>query len=118
MERISQEFYCSECKGYFLVRLNTSLNQGVEIVCPNCGHEHRRCIVDGQIFENGRFKTDVKEKIRPTKTSYSKEPLTTKMKQAGDWGQRRDGSILTELMRSRWLEKAADDQGIDHEYTE
>lgn len=118
MSRISQEFYCGECTGYFLVRLNDSLNHGVEIVCPNCGHEHRRCIVDGQIFENGRHETPVKEKIRPTKVSYSKEPLTTQMKQAGGWGQRRDGSILTEMMRSRWLEKGTEEKGMKHEHVE
>lgn len=54
MGRISQEFYCGECKGYFVVRLNIELNHEVEIACPNCGHEHRRCIVDGLIFEQGR----------------------------------------------------------------
>lgn len=112
MSRISQEFYCSECRGYFLVRLNIHLNHEAEIVCPNCSHEHRRCIVDGQIFEQGRHSTDSKEKIRPTKASYSKEPLTTKMRQANErWGARRDGSILTEQMRERWLEVASREKG-------
>jgi len=115
MSRVSQEFYCSECKGYFLVRLNTGLNQEVEIVCPNCGHEHRRCIVEGQIFEYGRFKTDSKEKIRPTKASFSTEPLTVKMKQTS---YARDGAILTEQMRERWLEKAAAEMGGRHEHSE
>jgi hypothetical protein len=40
------------------------------------------------------------------------------MKQSDSWGQRRDGAILTEKMRSRWLEKAAEEQGIKHEHAE
>lgn len=108
MSRILQEFYCGECTGYFLVKLNTHLNHEVEIICPNCGHEHRRCIVDGQIFENGRFKTDSREKIRPTNVSYSKEPKTTQMQQT-KWN--RNSAILTEQMQSRWLEKAHDEHG-------
>lgn len=108
MSRILQEFYCGECKGYFLVKLNIHLNHEVEIICPNCNHEHRRCIVDGQIFENGRYKTDSKEKIRPTNVSYSKEPKTTHMQQA-KWS--RNSAILTDQMQSRWIEKAYDERG-------
>ena len=114
MSRISQEFYCGECSGYFLVRLNINLNHEIEVVCPNCGHEHRRCIVEGQIFEQGRFKVNSKEKVRPTKASYAKEPLTTKMRLSGS--SKRDGSILTEQMRSRWLEKAAEEIGMENEH--
>lgn len=118
--KVTQEFYCGECGGYFLATLNMALNFEVEIVCPgpDCGHEHRRCVVDGQILEQGRFATDSKEKIRPTSASYSKEPLTTKMrarhkeeKNGGYCGGRRDGELVTEPMFDRWLEIAARERG-------
>jgi hypothetical protein len=121
VNRQTQEFYCGECKGYFMVTLNIALNHEVEVVCPgpNCGHEHRRCVVDGQILENGRFSSNSKEKLRPSSASYSKEPLTAKMQAAaknnggsGYCGQRRDGSVLSPAMMDRWLEVAAREKGI------
>lgn len=116
MARISQEFYCGECKGYFLVRLNMALNFEAEIVCPNCGHKHRRCVKDGQIYEGGRFNTDSKEEIMPTKASYSKTPLTEKMQKAhekNDFNGRRDGVVVCDRppMYDRWLEIAARERG-------
>jgi hypothetical protein len=111
---VTQEFYCGECKGYFLVTLNMALNFEVEIICPNCGHEHRRCINNGQIFEDGRYGSGVKEKIRPTKASYAKEPLTTKMREAHEksaWHDRRDGQVVSEPLFERWLEIAAREKG-------
>lgn len=111
MGRISQEFYCGECKGYFVVRLNIELNHEVEIACPNCGHEHRRCIVDGLIFEQGRHTTQVKEKILVTKANYSKTPITEKMREAHNraYGGRRDGVPLP--MMDQWLNVAARERG-------
>lgn len=110
MDRISQEFYCGECQGYFVIRLNIVLNQEVEIVCPNCGHEHRRCIVDGQIYENGRYRTESRERILTTKANYSKMPVTEKMRQAHEkkYGGRRDG---VPLMTEQWLNVAARERG-------
>lgn len=110
MERLLQEFFCGECVGYFHVKLNVALNHEVEIVCPNCKHEHRRCIVNGQIFESGRYETSSKEKIRPTPASYSKTPLTQKMRDAHEKrGSRRDGVPVP--MYDRWLEVAAREKG-------
>ena len=114
MERVSQEFYCHECDGYFLVRLNTAINHEVEVRCPNCGHEHRRCIVHGQILENGRYKSDVREKILTSMANYSKTPRTHKMQEdekSKKWG-RRDGVIIerdpqTQIeFNERWLNVA------------
>ncbi len=112
MGRIAQEFYCGECQGYFLIQLNMALNMEVHIVCPNCGHEHRRCIKDGQIYENGRYESKVKEEILCTRASYSKEPLTAKMKSPSC--HRRDGvPLLDEDMKQRWLQVAARERGED-----
>jgi predicted RNA-binding Zn-ribbon protein involved in translation (DUF1610 family) len=110
MSSISQEFYCHECNGYFLVRLNMAINHEAEIICPNCGHEHRRCIIDGQIFEKGRNSTAVKEKIRTTKVNYSKTPFTQKMREAHEnssFHGRRDGVPMFD----QWLNVAARERG-------
>ena len=92
MARVLQEFYCGECDGYFFVKLNMALNHEIELRCPNCAHEHRRCIVEGQIYESGRYRTDSKEKVLTSKATYSKLPLTEKMKELHTKnGNRRDG---------------------------
>ena len=115
MARMSQEFYCGECDGYFMVRLNMSLNLEVHVKCPKCGHEHRRVIKDGSIYENGRFATDAKETVRTTIATYHKEPVTARMRKAhgknrgivGNWcSSRRDGVTLTNEQLERWAEVA------------
>lgn len=112
--KIWQEFYCGECKGYFRVKLNTAINMAVEMVCPNCGHEHHRYIKDGVIYENGRYGNEPKEKIYPPKSAYSKEAFTQKMAQS-KWA--RDGVVIkneddlnkenaaaSAMIKERWFE--------------
>jgi hypothetical protein len=89
------------------------LNFEAHIKCPKCGHEHRRVVKDGEIYENGRYTVDVKETILTTMATYSKDPFTDKMKQARGWGDRRDGVPMDHAMRERWLQVAAREQGID-----
>ncbi len=116
MERVLQEFYCGECQGFFTIKLNMALNHEVEICCPNCGHEHRRCIVEGHVYESGRYQTNSKEKIRTSKASYTKDPITEKMKTARS---RRDGvEIVKERdplsqaeFAERWSSVAARERG-------
>jgi hypothetical protein len=97
MAKTSQEFYCGECQGYFILILNSYLDgYEVEIVCPNCKHEHRRCITKGQIVEAGRHSNAPKEKIYATKSSYHKEPIHARMANGRDWGAKRDGQVLKE----------------------
>lgn len=108
-QRTSQEFYCGECSGYFLVRLNMALNHGIMVCCPKCGHEHRRVIKDGVIYENGRYDSTVKEKVLTSMATYHKEPVTEQMKKAHSersWGSRRDGITMTDDQLMRWLEVA------------
>lgn len=98
MPRKTFEFYCTECKKYFDVKLNTSLDGNYRIHCPNCDHIHYRKVESGKITDV-RF-TDCKdhiliEDIRPMKSScrdYQKEKyedvspdLSGFMKRA--WGQ-------------------------------
>ena len=110
MSRVSQEFYCGECQGYFVVRLNMALNFEAYIKCPKCGHEHRRVIKDGQIHEVGRYASNVKETILTTLATYSKEPFTEKMQKATRYGDRRNGVPIDPIMSDRWLEKAASER--------
>jgi DNA-directed RNA polymerase subunit RPC12/RpoP len=113
MSKTSQEFYCGECRGYFVVRLNMSINHEAEIVCPNCGHEHRRSIVDGHILENGRYRSESRERVITTKANYSKEPVTEKMRQAhARNGSRRDGVLMTEaFIHEQWMNVVGRERG-------
>ncbi len=127
MARVSQEFWCDTagggCGGYIRVRLNMALNHIVKLVCPNCGHEHQRKITDGRLVEHGRYATDAKEILRPTKAAYSKTPFTEPMKIAAAKSMRpenaKDAAQLSgaELddFRQRWLEVAARERGEDHD---
>ena len=108
-QRQSQEFYCGECRGYFIVRLNMALNHEALIKCPNCGHEHQRCVNNGVIYERGRFANSVKETVRPMKSSYSKKPRTKAMEEAHEknsYRDRRDGVKMSRQQLSRWAEIA------------
>jgi ribosomal protein L32 len=99
-----------------MIRLNMSLNFEAHIKCPNCGHEHRRVIKDGEIYEQGRHHADVKETIHTTMATYSKEPFTDKMKKAHEkrsWNDRRDGVPIDYYMADRWLQVAARERGED-----
>jgi len=108
-QRVTQEFYCGECQGYFMVRLNMALNHEVHVKCPSCGHEHRRVIKDGVIYESGRYSADVKETVRTTMATYHKEPITERMRKAHDgssYGGRRDGVEMSAAQMERWAELA------------
>lgn len=117
MDKIWQEFYCGECKGFFCVKLNLALTSGVEMVCPNCKHKHHRFIREGVIFETGRSDNEPKEEICPPLSAYSKEPLTAKMKNATGFRSRRDGAKIEKegdlnqhslaakaLIKERWFD--------------
>lgn len=54
MARQRFEFYCTECKKYFDITMNMSLNGWFRIHCPNvsCGHIHYRKVNDGKITED------------------------------------------------------------------
>lgn len=78
MEKVTQEFYCNKCQGYFRCRLNMAINIRVVVVCPNCGRKHERGIKNGQIVEFSKTGEYVEE-ICPPKSAYSKESLAAKM---------------------------------------
>jgi len=52
MARRSEEFYCSECKKYFLTYLRTSHFGNYTIQCPNCNHHHFRVVKEGLVTED------------------------------------------------------------------
>jgi hypothetical protein len=99
-EKVFQEMYCTisggGCGKYFTVKLNLAINQTVIMVCPNCGHEHQRCIENGVIKERGRFNNKVTEHIIAPKSSISDVPLTQQMKKAAGGCNERDGVVITD----------------------
>jgi hypothetical protein len=68
-----------------------ALNHEVEVVCPKCGHQHRRVVANGEIHESGRYATKVKEEICPPMSAYQKNPWTEKMRNGSQFSDRRDG---------------------------
>lgn len=116
MDKITQEFYCNDCDGYFRVKLNMALNRRVEIVCPNCKHHHPRGIKDGRIVEAYSPRDASTEEICPPKSAYSKESIAIKMmKNARDGvviackeDLRKEGSTRNPqtdaMLRELWLE--------------
>ena len=110
--KVFQEFYCGECQTFIRMRLNMDYDRIVEVVCPMCGHRHKRCIVKGQIVENGREHGTAREDICPPKSACSKEPITRQMKTGKGFSARRDGAVVESVddltqdtfMRERWLE--------------
>ncbi len=46
-----EEFYCGECKKYFLTYLRPNMNGNYTIECPNppCGHHHFRKVKSGVV---------------------------------------------------------------------
>jgi hypothetical protein len=110
----TQEFYCSECKHYFLITLyNAQTNYEANIICPGCHHEHQRCITNGTIHEQGRFQTKTTERILSTKATLSKTPRTHTHATSR---QRRNGipiqdNELNHWFKQSWLEQQAQEQG-------
>src|SRR5262245_55214998 len=117
--RVLQEFYCGECHKFFDVKLNVALNHEIHVRCPGCGHEHRRCIENGLIKENGRYKNDLKETVVASKASLRDKPFSKAM-QLDKY--KRDGKLLTEAeaaaraagalaLSESWQNKAETDKG-------
>lgn len=106
--KVFQEFYCNDCHGYIRVRLNMEYDRAINVCCPNCPRKHPRYIKDGQIVERGAVDSP-SEDICPTKSAYSKEPIS-KMMMKNKYS--RDGVIINSsedlvrdaMMRERWIE--------------
>jgi len=52
MSRRAEEFYCSECRKYFLTYLRSNCFGNYTVECPNCTHHHFRVVVDGLVTED------------------------------------------------------------------
>jgi hypothetical protein len=102
MSKIAQEFYCNDCDGYILVKLNISLNRRIQVKCPSCGRLHPRAVKEGLIVESYHDTTGDTENIVPTKAAYSKTSLLDTRASRG--GVTPDNKIAPEVM-ARWVER-------------
>lgn len=50
-ERRKEEFYCGECKKYFLTYLRRNMNGAYTVQCPSCGHHHYRVVKEGFVTD-------------------------------------------------------------------
>lgn len=108
MDRVWQEFYCNDCHGYILVKLNMALNHSVEVKCPNCGRKHPRTIRNGVIAEDVARGTP--EEICPPKSAYSKEPFSKGIRPHSRTGNVINGEndvrdpASDAIIKERWFE--------------
>ena len=79
MSLVKNEFFCPECKKYFVFSLSLTLNQNYRIHCPMCGHHHYRKVENGEITDIrilDNFQESLIADIIPMKSScrdYSEE---------------------------------------------
>jgi len=116
-KRITQEFYCNDCMGYFLVRLRVNgPNYKARVKCPKCGREHPRYIIDGLITEQAADRRLWKkppperdENILTTMATYRTKPFTTMM-------QRREGFARCGMpVSDAAMAKRLQETGMKHE---
>lgn len=117
MARVTQEFYCAKsgggCGGYFLAKLNMSLNGIHKIICPNCKHDHQRRINNGHIVEDKRYDGKPVDEIYATKSTFRKEPYTNQTKERVGSSEERDCVVIKEKSMvtkdiSHWIEVFGD----------
>ena len=104
MARVYLEFYCTlsgdGCGGFITFPLNTGLNGVIEVVCPNCGHEHRRRVKNGEITAEGRYcggtEGRVIEHICPTEAAWHKKPQSSESKRRAESGLREREAVVIE----------------------
>ena len=111
--KVYQEFYCASsgggCGGYIVVKLRTSFNGIVQVVCPNCKHKHQRNIKRGRIVEQGRYTLHKEPDIEivPTMAAFSKKPRHV----AACHGEERDAKVFKsetdmtkQFLREAWFD--------------
>lgn len=101
MAKVKHEFYCTECKKYFDIKLNMALDGNYRIHCPNCNHVHYRKVSNGKITDVRFPHNDCQiliEDIRPMKHScrdfQNETPLDS------ECNMTREG-----IMHRLWLER-------------
>jgi hypothetical protein len=74
MDSVVQEFFCSQCRGYFRVTLNMALNLRIIVQCPKCGRQHERTIEDGQIKDVAK-NHEITDVLLSVPSSWSERPV-------------------------------------------
>ena len=99
MPRVTQEFYCNDCQGYFRAKLNMAINMKVLVCCPNCCRQHPRWIENGEIKDNysRTMSGNPTDEIIIPMSAYSKKPkFETKP-------YTRDGNVIETKARDPFL---------------
>lgn len=106
-KKLYQEFYCNDCDGYIVVKLNMAINRTVKVVCPECGRQHPRQIKDGHIV--GDSHRENAEEIIPTKSAYHKKPMSNIGigARASTKIEKPDDIVAKRMMSQSWFEKFA-----------
>lgn len=66
-----QELYCHNCTKYVRFDIDLNVNANYLLVCPECGHQHYRRVVDGVITDERWGQDPSQEVITITATSTS-----------------------------------------------
>jgi len=113
-DKVAQEFYCAVsgggCGGYITFPLNMALNMVVEVVCPKCGHEHRRRIKDGVLTEDSRYSSAIAEQVTPPLPAWHQESNHPDSKKRAGTSQEREAVVIKEdpiargFLKDRWFE--------------
>jgi len=74
IERIKEQFWCQECKHYFLTYLRKNMSGSFTVECPSCKHHHFRAIVNGVVTET-RVRQDHKDILIGLKATLSTTPI-------------------------------------------
>ncbi len=104
--KVVEEFYCATsgggCGGFITVRINMALNGVFELVCPKCGHQHRRAVKDGILTDSGRHVGTVLEQLCPPLPAWHKKAWHPESKRrAKDWENERNAVVIEDNPESR-----------------
>ena len=89
------EFYCNDCDGWILLKLNENLRGNFLVSCPQCGRKHPRTLKENgevvtfateykvagktKVYIDRNYKENVGEIIIPMKSAYSKKSRLDKI---------------------------------------
>lgn len=92
-ETIRSDLHCTDCRRDFVAKLEAQLDGNHVIVCPWCGHQHCRVIVDGVVTGDRYDSTHERVEV-PTRCVWRT-------------GDNLQTSSASHFLREKWLDKLA-----------